>query len=92
MQQHKFIWLANNLKFGNVTQDQSGNTTVELRSQIQLIHSYKKKNQIAIVFTEDQARFLIPSEDQLKDIVHIHTNNGSEHAIREYCINNLEKI
>lgn len=93
MQQHEFIWMAKNLKVTDVTQDETGNTVINLRPQIQLTHNYKKKNQMQIVFTEDQSRFLIPSKSDLEEIFRLHLSNVNvEQILRKHCEDNFEKV
>jgi hypothetical protein len=92
MQQHEFIWVARSQKINDVKQDETGNTIVNLRPQVQIIHNYKKKNHMQIVFTEDQFRFLILSTGTLKEIYNINATADSQSVLRKYCEDNLERI
>lgn len=91
MEQHEFIWMGKKLGVP-VSQDETGNTIINLRPQIQLTHNYKKKNQTQIVFTEDQARYTVSNKSEVESIVGLHLNNVHlEHALRKYCEENLQK-
>lgn len=93
MQQHEFIWMAKNLKVNNVTQNENGTTTINLRPQIQITHNYKKKNQMLIIFTEDQVRYLISTKVELQEIYRLHLSNVDlENVLRHYCEDWLKKI
>lgn len=92
MQQQEFIWMANNIPHDGIIQDEIGNTIIQLRSQIQLTHNYKKKNQMMIIFQEDQSRFLIPSKKRLEDIYRLHLENTQlTDILRNYCEGTLER-
>jgi hypothetical protein len=92
MNQPEFIWMAKNLKVTDVKQDETGNTIINLRPQIQLTHSYKKKNQMQIIFTEDQARYLISTKVELQEIYRLHLSNVDlENVLRHYCEDWLKK-
>lgn len=92
MQQHEFIYITQTIRMMNIHQDPTGKTIVQLRPQIQIIHNSKKKNQMQIIFTEDQARFLIPSKKELEEIYRLHLENVNlSQILREYCEKNLQK-
>lgn len=92
MQQHEFIFMAKNLKVTNVTQDDSGNTIVNLRPKISIVHNYKKNNSMKISFAETNDTFVIPSKNDLEEIYRLHlTNENLEHILIEYCKTHLKK-
>jgi len=92
MQQPDFIYLARGVA-GEVTQDEIGNTIVQLRPQIQLKHNYKKKNLMTILFTEDQSMFCIPTRKDLESIYRLHLENKDlTQILRAYCEQQLEKL
>ena len=93
MYEPEFIWMAKSLKVTDITQDGSGKTIINLRPQIQIIHNYKKKNQMILTFTEDQTRYLVPSKLELQEIYRLHLSNVDlEHVLRKYCEEKLQKI
>lgn len=91
MEQHDFIWMGKKLMVP-VTQDETGNTIIALRPQIQLTHNYKKKNLTQIIFTEDQTRFIISNKSELNAIIELHLkNNHLEQVLRKFCEDNFQK-
>jgi len=91
MEQHEFIWMGKKLGVP-VSQDETGNTVMSLRPQIQLTHNYKKKNFTQIVFTEDQTRFTVSNKSEVESIVGLHiANEHLEQVLRKYCDENLQK-
>jgi hypothetical protein len=92
MQQHEFIWMAQKLGIKS-QQGAEGITVINLRPQIQIAHNYKKKDQMTVIFTEDQSRFLISSKPQLEEIILLERSNKDlEQILRKYCEDNLEKV
>lgn len=92
MEQHDFIWMGKKLMVP-VTQDETGNTIITLRPQIQLTHNYKKKNLTQVVFTEDQSRYTIGSKLELELIIGLHLSNDNlDQKLREFCESHLEKV
>lgn len=86
MQQCEFIMMAKKCSAKGSVQDEVGNTTINLRDGINISHNYKKKNQMKIIFIEDQAQFIIPDKNALQEIYAIHMmNKDAMQLIRDYC-------
>ena len=86
MEQQEFIWMAKNLKVVDVIQDEIGNTIIQLRPQVQLVHNYKKSNLMTVKFVEDQMMFIVPSRKELEEIYRLHLENENLiQLLREYC-------
>lgn len=93
MKQHEFIWMANNVHAGKAVQDESGNTAITLRPTIMVVHNYKKRDQMTLVFVEDQSQYIIPTKKELEEIFRIHLENQNINEIlRRYCTEKLTKI
>jgi hypothetical protein len=92
MKQQDFIWLAKSLNIDNVSQDEIGNTIVQLKPNIQIIHKYKKNDRMEIYFQEDRKYYHIPSETELKQIYILYTENENlTEVLRIYCEENLKE-
>jgi hypothetical protein len=92
MEQHKFIWLAKNMKVENVTQGTNGETTIELRPNINIVHDYRRKNQMTIRLLEREEKYIIPSEKELERIYRLHLEHKDIMVpLMEYCAQ-LEKV
>lgn len=71
--QIKFIEMANNMKpAGGINQTDDGNTVVQLRDNIQIIHNYKRRNEISILFQDTNERYIIPDQKELEFIYRTH--------------------
>lgn len=93
MKQHEFIWAARNMNVGDARQNDSGQTYITLRPGIMLIHDYKKKDQMTIEFTGDQAVYIIRDRKELETIYRLHLENRDlVEILRRYCSDNLTKI
>lgn len=94
MNQAKFIQTSKQVKpVGGVTDDGNGVVIVNLRPQVQITHSYKKNDQMQIIFIEDQTHFEIPSQKELEELykIHLGCTNFIQPA-RKYCDDKLQKI
>ena len=93
MEQHEFIWLANNMQIETVRQDEIGHTEVELRPHIKITHDYNSHNLMLLSFTETRDFYKIPSKDALEDIFRLHlTNENLEMPLHEYADANLTRL
>lgn len=93
MKQHEFIWMANNVRAGKAVQDASGNTAITIRPNIMVVHNYKKRDQMTLVFVEDNSQYLIPTKKELEEIFRIHLENQNINEILlRYCTEKLTKI
>lgn len=93
MKQNEFIWMAKNLRATKSVQDEDGNTAITLRPNILVVHNYKKRDQMIIVFIEDNSQYIIHTKKQLEDIFHIHLENkDAADILQRYCMSNLTKI
>ena len=92
MKQHEFMYTAKSLTL-DVQQDEVGNTIATLRPYIHLMHSYKKNDLMQIIFLEDQARYIIPSNDELEEIYRLHLElTDLTQVLREYCDKHLKRM
>lgn len=94
MTQPEFIWMSSNIlpEIG-IEQRPDGNTVVGLRPQINIIHNFKRKDQITVVFLDDHATFVVPSKSALEDIYRMHlANTNLVQVLRKYCDDNFEML
>ena len=68
MEQHEFIWMANNMGIGIVTQDESGHTEANLRPNIYITHDYNGNNLMLLTFKETREFYKIKTKDELEEI------------------------
>ena len=94
MDQIKFIQMSNNIQpMGPIVHQPNGIILVNLRPQIQVTHNYKKKNEMQVIFIDDQSRYLIPSQKELEDIYKMHLGNTNlTEILHKYCEEKLKKI
>ena len=93
MEQHEFIWLANNIGIDSVSQDTNGRTEVVLRPQIIIRHDYNANNSMMLTFVETNEAYIIKTKEQLEEIFRLHlTSENLETPLRSYANENLEKI
>ena len=87
MEQPKFIWVARNMKVGNVTQGPNGETTVEVRPNINIVHEYRRKNRMTMHLVERDEKYIIPSERELEHIYRLHLEHEDVMTpLMEYCV------
>lgn len=93
MQQHEFIYIVNNMQAEKrAEQDENGNVNIALRSQIKLSHNYKK-NEMVILFIDDNTTFKFSSRQELEEIGRIHlANKDAVEPLRRYCEEHLERF
>lgn len=93
MEQHEFIWMANNMGIGLVVQDETGHTEANLRPQICITHDYNGNNLMLLTFKETREFFKIKTKEELENIFRLHlTNENLETPLREYATENLQQI
>jgi len=85
VQQHEFIQFANNINAESVAQIENGIVRVSLTPQIEIDHSYKKKNMMTIKFTECGDQYIIPDRKELEFVVGFHLEGESSTFIKKYC-------
>lgn len=93
MEQHEFIWMANNMGIGIVTQDESGHTEANLRPNIYITHDYNGNNLMLLTFKETREFYKINTKDELEEIFRLHlTNENLEVPLRAYATESLKQI
>lgn len=93
LNQAKFMLMANRVEPLSVSDDGNGRIIVQLRKDVQITHSYKKNNQMEIIFSEDQSHYRIESESQLETIFRIHLSNKDfNYPAHMYCEKCLKKV
>lgn len=93
MEQHEFIWMANNMGIGIVTQDESGHTEANLRPNIYITHDYNGNNLMLLTFKETREFYKIKTKDELEEIFRLHlTNENLEVPLRAYATGSLKQI
>jgi hypothetical protein len=93
MEQHEFIWMANNMGIGIVTQDESGHTEANLRPNIYITHDYNGNNLMLLTFKETREFYKIKTKDELEEIFRLHlTNENLEVPLRAYATESLKQI
>lgn len=93
MTQTRFLWMCSRVKnAGKMKQGGNGDVVFELKPEIHVCHRYGRTDQITIVFTEDQARYLIPSQHELEQIFKLFEENENVvQLLHDWCDQNLTK-
>lgn len=94
MDQIKFIIMANNIHpEGEIEQTPDGIVIVNLRSQIQITHNYKRKNEMRIIFNDSKIQYIISNKSELEEIYRMHlANTDVVQMLHDYCKNNLKVV
>ena len=89
MEQHKFIFLTNNIHPQSVTQDPDGNVTVVLKDDIKVIHSYPG-NRMKLYVGKNNV-YKLKDQHDLETVFRLYLENESLYSVLyEYANKNFE--
>lgn len=94
MNQIDFIYMSRLAQPKNgINQTTSGVTECNLRDGIQITHNYQKNNMLMLIFHEDNSKFIISSDEQLKSIfqMHLERENILE-DLKSWAMLNLKEV
>ena len=78
---------------GKITQGSNADVIVDLRPNISISHSYKKKNRIELTFKDDQKKYIVERDSDLEEIYKLHmTHPNVEVILRKYCKEHLNEV
>lgn len=94
MEQIKFILLSNTIRsFGGTIQSVNGVVECRLRNGIKTSHNYHKNNLMLLIFEDTDEAFIIPSENELKNIYNMHIQyKDLMEPLHEYALKTFKKV
>ena len=89
MEQHRFIFLTNNIHPENITQDPDGNVTVILKDDIKIIHSYPG-NKMKLYIGKNNV-YILKDQSELEAVFRLYLENESLYSVLyEYASKNFK--